>query len=274
MPTTSTIRISVVTPSYNQARFLRRTVESVITQSGEFDLEYLVVDGGSTDGSQDILKEYEGRLRWISESDRGQVDAINKGLSLTTGDIVGWLNSDDMLLPGALERVAQVFRQNPEVEWVHGRCWIIDENDRRIRRWVEAYKDYRARRFSFESLLLENYVNQMTVFWRREAMEAIGPLDVSVPLAFDYELWLRLARRGPPVYIPKPQACFRWYSTSKSGANFRDQFAQNAEVARRYIGRRYWPRLRKCLTNGLIVGLYAGMAAARKAVRPGTGGRR
>ena len=167
---TARLRFSIVTPSYNQARFIRRTIESVLGQEGAFDLEYLLVDGGSTDGTAAILEEYSPRLQWISEPDRGQVDAINKGLERTTGDVVGWLNSDDVLLPGALQRAASAFAARPEVEWVHGRCRIIDEHDRRVRQWVEAYKDLRARSFSFEALLTENFISQMTVFWRRSLL--------------------------------------------------------------------------------------------------------
>ncbi|MCX6071617.1 MAG: glycosyltransferase family 2 protein, partial [Chloroflexi bacterium] len=146
-------RFSVVTPSFNHARFIRRTIDSVLSQRGDFDLEYLVVDGGSTDGTLAILQDYEGKLQWVSEADQGQADAINKGLQRCTGDIVGWLNSDDLLLPGALERIARTLRENPGVEWVHGRCHIIDENDRHIRRPIELYKHLRSRCYSFGALL-------------------------------------------------------------------------------------------------------------------------
>src|SRR5262249_45945988 len=120
------MRISLVTPSYNQAPFIRRTIDSVLAQRGDFELDYKVIDGRSTDGTLEILKSYGDRLAWISEPDRGQVDAINRGLRGVTGDIVGWLNSDDVLLPDALARVADAFARNPDAEWLHGRCVIID----------------------------------------------------------------------------------------------------------------------------------------------------
>lgn len=258
------LRFSIVTPTFNHARFIRKTIDSVLEQSGEFDLEYLVVDGGSTDGTQAILQDYKGRLEWSSEADHGQADAINKGLRRCSGDIVGWVNSDDTLLPGALERVAHAFCDHPGQEWVHGRCRIIDENDRPIRRPVELYKHLRSRHYSFGSLLAENFVSQMTVFWRRETMEAIGLLDPSLRFAFDYDLWLRLARRGDPVYIPTPQACFRWYESSKSGASYRQQFAEDTQVAERYAGSRWWPKARKRATNSAIVGVYTALAAVRR----------
>jgi glycosyltransferase involved in cell wall biosynthesis len=257
-------RFSIVTPSYNQARFIRRTIESVLGQEGEFDLEYLVVDGGSSDGTAAILEEYGPRLQWISEPDRGQVDAINKGLERTTGDIVGWLNSDDMLLPGALRRAAEVFTARPEVEWVHGRCRIIDEQDRVIRGWVEAYKHIRAKRHTLETLLVENYVNQMTVFWRRSLLEAVGILDPQFSLAFDYELWLRFAQRGAPAYIDQPQACFRWYEASKSGANFEAQLRENSLAAEKYAAGRRSLVWRNRVTGTAIAAVYRAMALARK----------
>jgi glycosyltransferase involved in cell wall biosynthesis len=261
----SRLRISIVTPSFNHARFIERTIRSVLEQRGDFDLDYRVIDGGSADGTLEILRRYEGRLTWTSEPDQGQVDAVNKGLRAAKGEVVGWLNSDDTLLPGALERVAQAFASHPLAEWLHGRCEIIDVNDQPIRRWVSAYKDFRARRHSFENLLTENYVSQMTAFWRRRVHEEIGYLDPSLPFTFDYDLWLRLARRGPPVYLEERIACFRWYETSKSGANFERQFQEDAAVSARHApnGRRSigW---RKRLKNVAILGAYGVMARMRR----------
>ena len=226
--------ISLITPSFNQARFIRRTIDSVLSQEGPFELDYRVFDGGSTDGTRAILESYGRQLRWVSEPDEGQVDAINKGLKTATGDVVGWINSDDVLMPGALARVVAAFEAVPTAEWVHGRCVIIDEIDRPTRSWVSLYKDYRCRRHSFERLLTENYVSQMTAFWRRGVHQEIGYLDPAQDLAFDYDLFLRLARRGAPVYIEEPIACFRWYGTSKSGGGFALQARQATEIAARH----------------------------------------
>lgn len=264
MHSTARVHISIITPSYNQVRFIRKTIESVLNQVGEFDLEYLVIDGGSTDGTVAILKEYGSRLAWVSEPDQGQVEAINKGLQRCSGDVIGWLNSDDVLLPGAVARAVEELQHHPEVEWVHGRCRIIDENDRRVRRWVEAYKHYRSMRYSFEALLMENFISQMTVFWRRSAMEAIGYLDPGFPLAFDYDFWLRLAQRTGPIYIESPQACFRLHGSSKSAANSSLQFRENAEVAKRYSGGLRWLAPRKRIRNAAIVSIYRVLAAARQ----------
>ena len=260
----SQLRISIVTPSFNQAPYLERTLESVLGQTGDFSLEYRVIDGASTDGSVDILQRYRDRLSFISEPDRGQVDAINKGLRATTGDIVGWVNSDDVLLPGALEAVAQAFRANPDIEWLHGRCEIIDPDDQPVRKWVSLYKHLRAQRHSFENLLTENYVSQMTTFWRRRVHDEIGYLDDGLHFAFDYDLWLRLARRGAPLYLSRKLACFRWYPSSKSGSQFERQFSEDFAVAERYAaGHGREVLRRKQQKTRAIVGVYRALALGR-----------
>jgi glycosyltransferase involved in cell wall biosynthesis len=257
------VRISIVTPSFNQAPYLARTLDSVLSQTGDFTLEYRVIDGGSSDGSVDILRRYDGRLHWISEPDKGQVDAINKGLRAVSGDIVGWVNSDDVLLPGALAAVARAFREQPQAEWLHGRCEIIDPADRPVRRWVSLYKHFRAQRYSFESLVTENYISQMTAFWRRRLHDEIGYLDPTLHFAFDYDLWLRLARRSAPLYLEQKLACFRWYPTSKSGAHFGRQFREDLDVAIKYAGRRPWLLGQKRAKTLAIVAVYRALALAR-----------
>jgi glycosyltransferase involved in cell wall biosynthesis len=257
------LRISLVTPSYNQGEFIARTIESVLSQRGDFELSYHVVDGGSTDATLSILERYRDRLSFLSEKDEGQVDAINKGLRRVQGDVVGWLNSDDVLLPGALGAVAAAFRARPQLEWLHGRCEIIDPDDRPVRGWVSLYKHMRARRHSFENLVTENYVSQMTAFWRRSVHDHIGFLDPSLHYAFDYDLWLRLARRSAPLYLPQRLACFRWYPTSKSGAMFEHQFREDAEVAARYAADKPIALLRKRVKTQAIVGIYRALARLR-----------
>jgi glycosyltransferase involved in cell wall biosynthesis len=223
------VKISIVTPSFNQAPFIARTIDSVLDQRGDFELDYRVIDGGSTDGTLAILERYGARVRWTSEPDAGQVDAINKGLHAATGDVVGWLNSDDVLLPGALAKIAAAFDANPSAEWVHGRCMIIDEHDREVRRWISLYKHLRARTHTFENFLTENYVCQMTAFWRRAVHDDIGYLDASFRYAFDYDLWLRLAERGA-----------------------------------RHPAATAWTRARAHAKNAAIISIYRALAAARR----------
>ena len=247
-------RISLVTPSYNQAEFIGRTIDSVLEQAGDFDLDYLVIDGGSTDETLDILAGYGTRVRWVSERDEGQIDAINKGLRRATGNVVGWLNSDDVLLPGALQRVSECF-ENQQCQWLHGGCKIIDRHDNEIRKWISSYKHRRGKNFRRARLLRENFVSQMTVFWRRELMDQVGYLDPTLPLAFDYDYWLRFSKVCDPHFIDAPIAAFRWYAASKSGAGYVAQCREDEMIARRH-GLKGWAGHRKQLQNRMRIGIY------------------
>lgn len=253
---TERLKISVVTPSLDQGRFIERTIRSVLDQRGDFELEYLIFDGGSRDSTREVLARYADRVRVVVEPDTGQANAINKGLRAATGDVVGWVNSDDLLLPGALARVAEAFRSRPDLVWLHGRCEIIDEEDRPIRRWVGAYKDRRSRRYSRDALLVENFVSQMTVFWRRSVHERIGYLDETLRYAFDFDLWMRLSALGDPLFVDEKLAAFRWYTRSKSGGEFDRQFAEDEAVFGRYAPRGGLLALRKRIRTMQIVGAY------------------
>lgn len=246
----------MITPSLNQATFIERTIQSVISQQGDFDLEYLVFDGASTDGTLEILSRYEDRLMLRTGKDDGQADAVNKGLATASGDILAWVNSDDVLLPGAIAEVVAAFRDRPDIQWVHGRCLIVDEFDRPIRRALSAYKDFRCRRHRLSALLIENYVSQMTVFWKRELLATAGGLDIGLKYAFDYELWLRFAKLSAPHFIDRQLAAFRWYTGSKSGSSFVRQFEEDYAVFLRHAPRSRFLRLRKRLRTSMIVSAY------------------
>jgi glycosyltransferase involved in cell wall biosynthesis len=231
------IKISIITPSFNHARFLPRTLDSVRSQQhvadGRFELEHIVVDGGSTDGTIELLRACGPEVCWISEPDDGQADALNKGLALATGDIFGYLNSDDVYEPGAIAAVVDVLSAEPATQWVYGRVRIIDENDQEIRRWITRYKDRRMRKFSYEKLLAENWISQMGVFWRRVAGEEVGSFRAELHYCMDYDYWLRLGARWPARFIDQRLGAFRWYRASKSGAGYLQQFREELEVARR-----------------------------------------
>jgi len=201
--------IALVTPSYNQGRFIQATIDSVLAQSYP-DLSYLVMDGGSSDNTPRLLATYGERVAWRSERDRGQADAINKGFAAISGDIMGWLNSDDLLLPGTLAYVGRFFRDHPETDVVYGHRIIIDGEGREIGRWVLPGHDPAA-------LALTDYVPQETMFWRAAVWRKIGPLDAGFHYAMDWDFLLRAERAGFRFRrLPRFLGCFRAHGEQKT----------------------------------------------------------
>jgi glycosyltransferase involved in cell wall biosynthesis len=203
--------VSIITPSYNQAQFLERTIQSVLGQDYPY-IEYIIVDGGSTDGSLEIIQKHQTRLAWwVSEPDKGQTDAINKGFNRARGDILAWLNSDDTYNPGAVGAAVKYLIDHPETAMVYAECNFIDENDRVIGKFNAAQTDLRR--------LREGYVHipQQTMFFRAKYWKELGPLDPSFYFAMDYDLWIRIAAHAPIKYLPgKTWANFRIHTTSKT----------------------------------------------------------
>jgi len=227
------MKISVVMPSMNQNEFIERTILSVLGQKGDFELEYLVIDGGSRDGTLKTLNRYNEALTWVSEPDRGQTDAVNKGFAMASGDILGWLNSDDLYEDGALEKVAAAYRQHG-FEWCFGNCRNIDEEGREIRKLVTIYKNFESRHYSRRRLLTKDFIPQPAVFISKKAFDKTGFLNLSYDYAMDYDYWLRLASRYPPLYIDRYLAKFRWHRTSKSKNNYRKAALEAYGIARRH----------------------------------------
>jgi len=228
-----TLRVSVITPSFNQARFIERTIVSVLSQS-HADIEYIVMDGGSTDGTVEILGKYSDKIIWRSEKDEGQSHAINKGLRMATGDIVAYLNSDDTYEPGALTRVATFFENNPDARWVYGKCRIIDEQDHEIRKAITLYKNLLSKSYSYRKLLSENFICQPATFWKRELLSEIGYLNEDERFCMDYEFWLRIGQKHPAGVIDEYLASFRYYPDNKSWSGIEKQFQDELRLARRY----------------------------------------
>ena len=228
------MKFSVITPSFNQATYLERTLRSVHDQHGDFTLEHFVVDGGSTDGSVEILRRWADKLKFASEKDRGQSHALNKGLALASGDVIVWVNSDDLLLPGALAIVADFWRARPGLRWAYGRALIIDEDDREIRRPITAYKNLLMRKWSYDLLLLENYLTQPAVFFTRELLAEAGRIDESLVFDMDYDLWLRFGRICRPQRIDADLAALRWIATCKTGGAFEQSLASANATSRKY----------------------------------------
>ncbi|MBK8618725.1 MAG: glycosyltransferase [Anaerolineales bacterium] len=205
--------VSIITPSFNQARYLEATINSVLGQDYP-RIEYIIVDGGSTDESAAIIKKHEGRIAWwVSEQDKGQTDAINKGFNRATGDILAWINSDDTYNPGAVSAAVKYLIENPEVAMVYADCNFIDENDKVIGKFNAAQTDYRR--------LREGYVHipQQTMFFRAKYWKELGPLDPSFYFAMDYDLWTRIAAHAPFKYLAgQTWANFRLHTSGKTVA--------------------------------------------------------
>ena len=203
--------VSIITPSFNQARYIEATIQCVLGQDYP-RIEYIIVDGGSTDGTPDVIKKYEDKLAfWVSEKDKGQTDAINKGFARAKGEILAWINSDDTYEPGALSAAVSYLAAHPDVGMVYADCNFINEEGRVIGKFGSAQTDSR--------LLRQGYVHipQQTMFFRADLWRQVGPLDPSFYFAMDYDLWTRLVARAPLKYLPgQVWANFRLHTSGKT----------------------------------------------------------
>lgn len=222
--------ISIVTPSYQQAPFLRASIDSVLTQDYP-NFEYRVQDGGSTDDSVAILESYGDRFPWSSGPDGGQAAAINAGLLTSHGQILGYLNSDDTLRPGALRSVADAFAAHPEIHVIYGNADTIDTDGR-------VTGQYRTLPFEQESFFGDCYICQPATFWRREVMDRIGLFDPSLQVAMDYDYWIRAALSGGRfLHLEETLAQSRDYPQTKTRSNRKGAFREIFSISRRHLGR-------------------------------------
>jgi glycosyltransferase involved in cell wall biosynthesis len=227
-------KVSIVTPSFNQAKFLPQTLASVQQQDYP-NIEHIVVDGGSTDGSVEILQK-SAKIRWISQPDRGQVNALNKGFAMATGEIFAWLNSDDTMNPNTVG-VGVAALQKTGADLVYGDVEIVDENG-------NVLKISRGIPFDFRILLYGiNYIGQQTAFFRRSLWEKSGPLREEFDNAFDYELWLRMSQHGKFAYVPELRAQIRYHAAAKSVARNEITRADRERIRAEYWKRGGWPEL-------------------------------
>ncbi len=261
------MRFSVITPSYNSDRFIETSILSVLQQKhADLELEYIIVDGGSTDNSLSIIERYKHDIdHLIVERDSGPANALNKGLALATGDIIAWLNADDLYYPETLRRVQQAMQCRPDAAFCFGGCPVIDEQGGEIRSGITRFKEFfypLSCRFTYQCI---NYLSQPTLFFRRQAVEQVGLLREDMVAAWDYEFILRLWQCGDAVQVAgEPLSAFRWHENSISGQNFRVQFQEEYMAAKADAGAFSVQTSLHFFVRWGIVGAYTAMSRLRK----------
>ncbi len=218
--------VTVVTPSFNQGGFIRETIESVLSQDYS-SIEYLVIDGASTDDTVSVLKSYADRLFWVSEPDQGQADAVNKGFRKAKGEIFGWLNSDDTYLPGAIRKVVEFFQSNPDISMVYGEAYTVDAQGKII-------EPYLTEEFDYQRLAETCFICQPTVFIRRHVFEEIGPLDINLHYCLDYEYWMKVGKRFRIGHMPEFLATLRLHSAAKTVAKRKEAHQELFSTVQRH----------------------------------------
>jgi glycosyltransferase involved in cell wall biosynthesis len=241
--------ISIVTPSYNQGMYIEDAIKSVISQEGDFFIDYIICDGGSTDGSVDIIMRYEGLLnegkwkarcrglsyRWISERDRGQSHAINKGLAMAKGEVLAWLNSDDYYEAGAFAAACDAFRNDASLAMLYGRGYGVDRGGATRKPYdVEPFFDL------WKLIHLYDFILQPSVFMSRSALEKAGCLNEHLNYILDWELWIRLSRFGRVVHYASALSCARIYGETKTMSGGLERWKEIRWCAQKY-GQRKWP---------------------------------
>jgi len=256
MKKTDLPRISIITPSFNQGKYIRATINSVLSQNYQ-NLEYFVIDGGSTDGTVKILKSYGKKISWVSEKDEGQADAINKGLRLAKGEILAYLNSDDLYLPGALKRIGEYYAKTG-ADWITGDCVTINEDgSKRKNNWlISGYKRFLMALYSPTTLrIADSMLPQPSTFWSRRAYKRVGEFDPKYHYVMDYDYWLRMAKHYRPHDLKLALSGFRFQSDSKSQTG-REKLMAEGLVALKANGARPWELKLHHLHSDLTLFIY------------------
>jgi len=229
-------KISIITPSFNQGAYIEDTIKSVLLQNYP-NLEYIVIDGGSSDESVDIIRKYDSQLTyWHSCPDKGQAHAINQGFKMATGEILAWLNADDMYMPGTLKRIADEFDKFPNTDLIYGDCVFIDEQGNFIRYFTEC-EDYDAHRL----LNFSNFIMQPTTFFSKKKLTEVGFLDESFFYAMDYELWCRFSKNNAKFkFMQRVLAANRVYSETKTSSGGIKRLREIYRLQKRYMTG-FWP---------------------------------
>ena len=269
MPDTSHApTISITTPSLNQAEFIEETIVSVLSQQGDFFIDYIIMDGGSTDASVEIIKKYDELLRrrgwpigcksityrWTSGKDKGQTDAVNKGFSQAKGEILGWLNSDDTYLPGAFQKAVDYFSAHPDVVMVYGNAYYTNRKG-------AITAPYPSEPFDLKRLADYCYICQPSAFIRTAALKEVGEMDLSLHTCMDYDLWIRLGKKFESgiAFIEDYLATSRMYAENKTLALKETAYEESIETAKKHFGyvSIYW-------LNGYIIDVISGIHMKNK----------
>ncbi len=232
-------KISIVIPSYNKAKYIRETLNSIFSQNYP-NFEVIIQDGGSTDGTTEIIgefaKKYPRNIKWVSKKDKGQVNAINKGLKKASGDIVTYINADDIYESGVLLAVGEYIRKNPDTLWLAGKGKVIDAEGKEISKWVTCYKNFLLTANRYSLLLIVNYLMQPSVFVSISAYEKYGPFRGIGRVVMEYDLWLKLGKTEMPKILNDCLSGFRLTAGSVSTTQYKSVLKRDLEIVRKYTG--------------------------------------
>jgi glycosyltransferase involved in cell wall biosynthesis len=229
------MKISIITTSFNTGLKAKEAMDSVLSQKCEAEVEYIFTAAGSQEGVEELRKLYGDKVNFVDATKTNQSEGINMGLQMATGDIVAFINDDDVYEEGAFQSVINAFEKEPQANWLIGRCKVIDGNSQEMFQPITVYKDLLLRFYSYWLLLLENMVSQPSVFWRRSVNEKFGYLDGSENLVMDYEFWLRIGYKNRPIILHKYLSRFRRMPSTKSNTRFKQQFKDDMRVAVKYM---------------------------------------
>lgn len=252
-------KISIVIPSYNKAGFIEETLKSIVSQNYP-KFELIIKDGGSTDGTVNIIKKYAKKypdiIFWESKKDKGQVDAINNGLNKATGEVVAYINADDIYEKGTLRAVGDYFAKNPKTLWLAGKGRVIDSEGKEISGWVTTYKNFLLTLNSYYLLLITNYLIQPSVFLSRKAIKKFGPFKGTKNFVLEYDLWLKLGRVEMPAILPLSLASFRLFKENISSTQYRDVLEKDYLMVKKYTRNPILLLLHKFHNWGRIVAIH------------------
>ena len=238
------MKISIIIPTYNSDKYLDEALSSIVSQSYK-KYEVIIIDGGSKDRTSEIVESYNhiliDKLRFISEKDKGEPDAINKGMNMATGDIIAYLDSDDIYEPDSFIKVIRYFKRH-DVKWAYGKCRVINEKGYETRQIVTRFKELFQPFYNYQTLCMFDYVAQPSAFWRREVLETVGYLNIEEKLAFDYDWWLRLGKVYKAGFINDYLACWRSHKTSETAKALTQDLREGLDLSLKYSEGKFWLR--------------------------------